>query len=238
MEEKTNGATRASDVCSLGLDLIRTGGPDAVQAALAALPHGGAGAVVVANALTPCDMAVVALGCMQAPGWLDASRRLRSLTSRPSLGAAGGAGGCTRARTPLPVGGRPRRRPRRHPSPTAAHCGRAAEGGRAGGRRRGGRRGGGSGCGGGGGGPGCGWVVRWQVDRPARGSARAVPALCDGGAAGGAAGRGRRAVGGGGGARAWCGGGGAAGGQVCSNVYRGREGGESSTDVAFLPGRR
>ena len=66
VEEKTSGSVKAADVCSLSLDLIRNGGPDAVQAALAALPNGGANAVVVANALTPSDMAVVSLGCMQA----------------------------------------------------------------------------------------------------------------------------------------------------------------------------
>lgn len=64
--EKTNGKIAAQDVCSLTLHMIRTGGPPAVQAALAALPNGGANAVVVANALTPCDMAVVTLGTMLA----------------------------------------------------------------------------------------------------------------------------------------------------------------------------
>ena len=37
VEEKTEGAVRAADVCSLSLEMIRSGGPDAVQAALAAL---------------------------------------------------------------------------------------------------------------------------------------------------------------------------------------------------------
>lgn len=64
VEEKTDGRVKASEVCSLTLDMIRSGGPNAVQAALAALPHAGADAVVVANALTPSDMAVVTLGCV------------------------------------------------------------------------------------------------------------------------------------------------------------------------------
>ena len=66
VEEKTGGAVRAGDVLSLSLDLIRSGGPAAVADALRALPNGGAKATIISNALVPSDMAVVALGCMQA----------------------------------------------------------------------------------------------------------------------------------------------------------------------------
>ena len=65
VEEKSEGRHTARETLSLTLGMIRTGGPAAVASALRALPNGGRGAVIVANALEPTDMDVVALGCMQ-----------------------------------------------------------------------------------------------------------------------------------------------------------------------------
>ena len=84
----------ATDVLSLSLDLIRNDGPDGVAAALAALPDGGRRATIVANALVPSDMAVVALGCMQAerrgasPTDCSTGRRARSSPPRRHTAAA------------------------------------------------------------------------------------------------------------------------------------------------------
>jgi ketose-bisphosphate aldolase len=63
VEEKTAGRVKSEDVVSLGLDLIRQGGPDAVAKVMAQLAPG---AVIVANSLTTHDMAVVSLGCLRA----------------------------------------------------------------------------------------------------------------------------------------------------------------------------
>jgi uncharacterized protein YgbK (DUF1537 family) len=59
VEEKSGGRIRAADVLSLSLDLIRTGGPRAVTAALRAAPSGS---VVVVNAVAQSDLEVVAAG--------------------------------------------------------------------------------------------------------------------------------------------------------------------------------
>jgi len=67
VEEKTGAKVLAGSVATLSLEVLRSpGGADAVAATLAALPRGGQGAVVVANALDAADAAVVALGVLRA----------------------------------------------------------------------------------------------------------------------------------------------------------------------------
>lgn len=63
VEEKTAGRIAADAVASLPLDLIRSGGPEAVAAQLAALPRGS---VCIANAWASRDIEVVALGSLLA----------------------------------------------------------------------------------------------------------------------------------------------------------------------------
>lgn len=57
VEEKTAGRTRAADVATIPLDLLRTGGPLAVAERLRALPRGS---VCIVNAAAPRDIEVVA----------------------------------------------------------------------------------------------------------------------------------------------------------------------------------
>ncbi len=63
VEEKSGGAVKAAQVASLGLELIRAGGPQAVADALMKI---GGGAPVVVNAAGYGDLAVVVLGLLQA----------------------------------------------------------------------------------------------------------------------------------------------------------------------------
>jgi uncharacterized protein YgbK (DUF1537 family) len=56
VDEKTAGAHPAASVCSISLDLLRKGGPDAVLAELRAVAKGG---VVVVNAAAAGDIAVL-----------------------------------------------------------------------------------------------------------------------------------------------------------------------------------
>lgn len=53
----------APDVSSISLEMVRRGGPSAVAAVVAEAP---AGSVLIANAVVPRDMQVVALGCLIA----------------------------------------------------------------------------------------------------------------------------------------------------------------------------
>lgn len=59
VEEKTGGRIRAAEVASLDLEMIRTGGPEAVAEKLVGL---AAGSVVIANAAAQRDIEVVAAG--------------------------------------------------------------------------------------------------------------------------------------------------------------------------------
>ena len=63
VEEKTAGRTRAADVASISLDLLRTGGPLAVAAKLRALPRGS---VCIVNAAAPRDIEVFAAATLAA----------------------------------------------------------------------------------------------------------------------------------------------------------------------------
>ncbi len=63
VEEKSACQTRAADVATVSLDLIRRGGPDAVAERLRALPRG---AVCVVNAAAPGDIEVVAAATLAA----------------------------------------------------------------------------------------------------------------------------------------------------------------------------
>lgn len=63
VDEKTAGRVRATAVQSLSLDLLRRGGPDAVTAALLALPRGS---ICVANLCTPRDADVLAIATLAA----------------------------------------------------------------------------------------------------------------------------------------------------------------------------
>ena len=63
VEEKTSGRIGADAVASLSLEAIRLGGPERVRDVVLGLRPGS---VVVANAVEPVDMAVVALGCLMA----------------------------------------------------------------------------------------------------------------------------------------------------------------------------
>ncbi len=63
IEEKSKGDIRADDVQRLSLACIRTGGPEAVAAALRAMP---AGSYCVINAETPIDMTIATAGAVLA----------------------------------------------------------------------------------------------------------------------------------------------------------------------------
>ena len=63
VEEKTAGRTRASEVETISLDLLRTGGPLAVAEKLRALPHG---CVCIVNAAAPRDIEVFAAATIAA----------------------------------------------------------------------------------------------------------------------------------------------------------------------------
>ena len=63
VEEKTGGRVSASDVASISLEDIRTGGPTRVAAEAMAWPRG---TIAFANAVSMRDAEVVALGLMQA----------------------------------------------------------------------------------------------------------------------------------------------------------------------------
>lgn len=63
VEEKTAGRTRAADVATISLDLLRTGGPLAVAAKLRALPRGS---VCIVNAAAPRDIEVFAAATLAA----------------------------------------------------------------------------------------------------------------------------------------------------------------------------
>lgn len=62
IEEKTNGKTQAQNVISIGLDTIRSGGPDGVFDILTNAP---AGAACVVNACTPKDIEVFAAAALR-----------------------------------------------------------------------------------------------------------------------------------------------------------------------------
>ncbi len=63
VEEKTSGRVQSQDVISLFIEVIRSGGPDAVEEILRGL-HGGA--VCVVDAVSERDLEVVALACIRA----------------------------------------------------------------------------------------------------------------------------------------------------------------------------
>lgn len=63
VEEKTGGRVLSGDVTSLSIEVIRNGGPDAVEEILRGL-HGGA--VCVVDAVSERDLEVVALACIRA----------------------------------------------------------------------------------------------------------------------------------------------------------------------------
>jgi uncharacterized protein YgbK (DUF1537 family) len=63
VEEKSAGRTRAADVATIPLDLLRTGGPLAVAGRLRALPRG---AVCIVNAAAPRDIEVFAAATLAA----------------------------------------------------------------------------------------------------------------------------------------------------------------------------
>ncbi|NDJ62419.1 MAG: hypothetical protein GYB67_14925 [Chloroflexi bacterium] len=63
VEEKTDGQIKAGTVAALSLDLIRTGGPDAVADYLLALDRG---MTCIINAAVERDLAVVVLGILRA----------------------------------------------------------------------------------------------------------------------------------------------------------------------------
>ena len=63
VEEKTVGRTRASDVATISLEVIRRGGPVAVAEKLRALPHGS---LCVVNAAAPRDIEVFAAATLDA----------------------------------------------------------------------------------------------------------------------------------------------------------------------------
>ncbi|MCX6942942.1 MAG: hypothetical protein NTX09_19815 [Verrucomicrobia bacterium] len=63
VEEKTVGRTRASDVATISLDLLRTGGPRAVAEKLRTLPRGS---VCIVNAAAPRDIEVFAAATLEA----------------------------------------------------------------------------------------------------------------------------------------------------------------------------
>jgi uncharacterized protein YgbK (DUF1537 family) len=63
VEEKTAGRTRAADVATISLDLIRRGGPPAVAAKLRGLPRGS---VCIVNAAAPRDIEVFAAATLSA----------------------------------------------------------------------------------------------------------------------------------------------------------------------------
>ena len=65
VEEKTAGRTRAADVATIPLELLRTGGPLAVAAKLRALPRGS---VCIVNAAAPRDIEVFAAATLAAEG--------------------------------------------------------------------------------------------------------------------------------------------------------------------------
>ena len=75
VEEKTAGRIPAAAVRSLSLDLIRRTGPAGVECALLEAP---AGSVVIANAVDPADMEVVAAGVLAAEA---AGRRILARTA-------------------------------------------------------------------------------------------------------------------------------------------------------------
>lgn len=70
VEEKTGGAVTAQDVASIGLDLIRQGGPEAVATALRDLDPGQ---ICVVNAVCYRDIEVVALAALSVE---EAGKRL------------------------------------------------------------------------------------------------------------------------------------------------------------------
>ncbi len=63
VEEKTAGRTRAADVATISLDLLRSGGPLAVAEKLRALPRG---CVCIVNAAAPRDIEVFAAATLAA----------------------------------------------------------------------------------------------------------------------------------------------------------------------------
>ena len=63
VEEKTAGRTRAADVATLSLDLLRAGGPFAVAEKIRALPRGS---VCIVNAAAPRDIEVFAAATLAA----------------------------------------------------------------------------------------------------------------------------------------------------------------------------
>lgn len=84
VEEKTGGRSPASAVSSLSLNVIREGGPDAVEARLLGLQGG---AVCVVDAVSERDLEVVALACIRAEA---AGKRLIYRTAASFAGIRGG----------------------------------------------------------------------------------------------------------------------------------------------------
>jgi len=84
VEEKTSGRVQSQDVISLSIEVIRSGGPDAVEEILRGL-HGGA--VCVVDAISERDLEVVALACIRAEA---AGKRLIYRTAASFAGIRGG----------------------------------------------------------------------------------------------------------------------------------------------------
>ncbi|MDE2774598.1 MAG: hypothetical protein OXI77_01525 [Chloroflexota bacterium] len=84
VEEKTSGRVQSQDVISLSIEVIRSGGPDAVEEILRGL-HGGA--VCVVDAVSERDLEVVALACIRAEA---AGVRLIYRTAASFAGIRGG----------------------------------------------------------------------------------------------------------------------------------------------------
>lgn len=84
VEEKTSGRVQSKDVISLSIELIRSGGPAAVEESLRGLQGG---AVCVVDAVSERDLEVVALACIRAEG---AGKRFIFRTAASFAGIRGG----------------------------------------------------------------------------------------------------------------------------------------------------
>ena len=84
VQEKAGGRVKAEDVKALTIDVIRDGGPDAVQGILAGLTGG---AVCVVDAVSERDLEVVALACLRAE---SGGKRLLYRSAASFAGIRGG----------------------------------------------------------------------------------------------------------------------------------------------------
>ena len=84
VEEKTSGRVQSQDVISLSIEVIRSGGPDAVEEILRGLQGG---AVCIVDAISERDLEVVALACIRAEA---AGKRFIYRTAASFAGIRGG----------------------------------------------------------------------------------------------------------------------------------------------------